>query len=102
MGAKMTPAEIRARLAEVFAGKLLLTESLSRHTSFRVGGPADVMALATSVAPLRALVRAAVELGIPWRVLGKGTNVLVADAGIRGLVIKNSAGAYEVVERDDH
>jgi UDP-N-acetylmuramate dehydrogenase len=91
----------RNRLVRDFKGKLLADEPMSRYTSYRAGGPADLMAIATKVDEVVSLVEAAVALGIQWRVIGKGTNMLVADRGIRGLVIKNAAHHWSVAERDE-
>ncbi len=73
-------------------------QPLARYTSARIGGPADWLAVIESVAALVEAVRAAREEGVPWRVLGSGSNVLVADAGVRGLVIVNKA--RQVVVRE--
>lgn len=62
-------------------------ESLSRHTSFRIGGPAEVMAFPKSAEELAQLLRAAKEWGIHPLILGAGTNVLAPDEGVEGLVI---------------
>jgi UDP-N-acetylmuramate dehydrogenase len=84
----------RARLGE----RIGVAEPLARHTSARIGGPADFLAVAESAAELADLVRAAWAAGENPLVLGGGTNVLVTDAGVRGLVIVNRARA--VVVRD--
>ncbi|MFH1156977.1 MAG: UDP-N-acetylmuramate dehydrogenase [Pseudomonadota bacterium] len=75
---------------------LLENEPMSRHTSFRVGGPADLFASPESVDVLVNLVRTARMLSVPVTVLGGGTNILVRDRGIRGLVI-STAGLTETV-----
>ena len=62
-------------------------EPLSQHTSFRIGGPAEVMAFPRTQEELTALLRAARELDVRLRLLGAGTNVLAPDEGLRGLVI---------------
>ena len=67
--------------------KLLEAEPLSRHTSFRIGGPADFMAFPTSEEELAFLLRTAAEHGVKAAILGAGTNVLADDAGKQGLVI---------------
>jgi UDP-N-acetylmuramate dehydrogenase len=64
-------------------------EPLARHTTFRIGGPADLYAVATTTGQLDRLAELAAEHGIPVTVLGGGSNVLVSDAGVRGLVIVN-------------
>ncbi len=68
-------------------------EPLARHTTFGVGGPADAYAVARSANELRDLALAARRLGLPCFVLGSGSNIVVGDGGIRGLVIRNDAGA---------
>jgi len=72
-----------------FAAALLLNEPLSKHTSYRIGGPADFLATVESNDQLCAWVALARELEQPFMVLGRGTNLLVADRGYRGLVIRN-------------
>ena len=62
-------------------------EMLCAHTSFKIGGPAAVMAFPSSVQSLAGLLRAARELGVQPRVLGAGTNVLAPDEGLDELVI---------------
>jgi len=62
-------------------------EPLSRYTSFRVGGPADLLALPSNRQTLVSLLTAAREEKIPVTIIGGGTNTLVSDKGIRGLVI---------------
>ena len=62
-------------------------EPLARHTSFLIGGPAELMAFPTEPAQLQALLRLAHEAGVAPHILGAGTNVLAPDAGLRGLTI---------------
>ena len=64
---------------------------LAPHTTFRIGGPADLLFTATGADDLAAAVTAARDLGVPHFVLGLGANILVADRGFRGLVILNRA-----------
>jgi len=68
-----------------------LNEPLARYTTARIGGPADVLVEATSAADLKDIVSAARQSGVPCAILGGGANVLVSDAGRRGLVIINRA-----------
>jgi len=72
-----------------------LDEPMSRHTTFGVGGPADYYAVAASEDQLLALTDAAQRHGVPFFVLGSGSNILVGDAGIRGLVIENHCTGCE-------
>ncbi len=77
-----------------------LNEPLARYTTARIGGPADVLVEATSAADLKDLVSAARQFGVPCAILGGGANVLVSDAGLRGLVIINRAKRIEFREHD--
>lgn len=69
------------------SSRLRRGEPMSRRTTLRVGGEADVLVELGSEADLSAALRAARSRGIPWMVLGRGSNLLVRDGGIRGLVL---------------
>ena len=62
-------------------------EPLAKHTSFRIGGPAELMIFPRTPQQLAQILREAGALGIPAKILGAGTNILAPDEGIRGLVI---------------
>jgi UDP-N-acetylmuramate dehydrogenase len=77
-------------------GRLLADEPLAKYTAARLGGPAEWLYIARqSVDELAEVVNAAWEQGMPVRVLGGGANVLVADRGVRGLVVINRVGYVE-------
>jgi len=63
-------------------------EPLARFTTMRVGGPADLFATAHNAHELRALVRFARTRELPHLILGRGSDLVIADAGVRGLVIQ--------------
>lgn len=63
-------------------------EPMSKHTSFRIGGPADILLLPGNISELLAAVQWAKSESVPYFVIGAGSNILVKDGGIRGLVIK--------------
>ena len=67
--------------------ELRFAEPMSRHTSFRIGGPAEVMAFPKNKDELAALLKASALLDVTPAILGAGTNILAPDAGIPGLVI---------------
>ncbi|MEO5918257.1 MAG: UDP-N-acetylmuramate dehydrogenase [Candidatus Limnocylindrales bacterium] len=69
---------------------------LARQTTMRVGGPADLFATAHNAFELRALVRFARTRGIPLLVLGRGSNVVISDRGVRGLVVHVRAEATRI------
>jgi UDP-N-acetylmuramate dehydrogenase len=66
-------------------------ERLSRHTTFGIGGPADLWVTPEDTESLSAVVRTTVESGEDLFILGSGSNILVADEGIRGVVVDNRA-----------
>jgi UDP-N-acetylmuramate dehydrogenase len=66
-------------------------EPLARFTTMRVGGPADLFATVHNIHELRAILRFARSRQVPCTLLGRGSNVVIADAGIRGLVVQNRA-----------
>lgn len=74
--------------ASMPASRILMDEPMSKHTTFAVGGPADVLVLPKSVKEMSLAIRAARSLELPVTVLGGGSNVLVRDGGIRGVVIQ--------------
>jgi UDP-N-acetylmuramate dehydrogenase len=84
---------IEERFRTVFGDSLQTGVALSRLTSARVGGPADLFVTARNATELQAAVELAYHCGLPYFILGGGSNILVADAGIRGLVVHNRARA---------
>jgi UDP-N-acetylmuramate--L-alanine ligase/UDP-N-acetylenolpyruvoylglucosamine reductase len=68
-------------------------EPLSRHTTFGIGGPADIYVVANNADELARIVIACREFDLPAFVLGSGSNILIGDGGIRGVVIENNAKA---------
>jgi UDP-N-acetylmuramate dehydrogenase len=74
-----------------------LNESLARHSTFRVGGPADAFVVVRSADELRRAVLAARACGLRVLVLGGESNILPADEGFRGLVIANRAQAWRIL-----
>jgi UDP-N-acetylmuramate dehydrogenase len=79
-----TGTEIQRRIGV----KTSRDEPLARFTTMRVGGPADLFATVRNAHELRALVRFARTRGLPHLVLGRGSDIVIADAGVRGLVIQ--------------
>ncbi len=84
-------AELDTLAAQIEAGRggrLERNAPLASRTSFRVGGPADLLFEPFSADTLAEALAAAHRLGLPVTVLGGGTNILVADRGVRGLVVR--------------
>lgn len=80
---------------------LLENEPLARYTSWRIGGPARYFATATSADDLRDLIQWAAAESLPVFILGGGTNILIADGGYPGLVIRNRAAQHRIEEHGD-
>lgn len=72
-------------------------EPLSRHTYFKIGGPARLFFEAKSLDDLKLAIATAKENKIPFAILGGGANVLVSDKGFNGLVIKNRADGIKLI-----
>ncbi len=90
----MTAAALKMEsIAEALSvfGKVLIDEPMSRHTSFRIGGNADYLVVPGSTRQVPGLLASARNLGLPLTIMGNGTNTLVLDGGIRGVVVRLSA-----------
>ncbi len=92
----MPNVEFTAWLQHRFPGRVKLDEPMSKHTSFCVGGPADMFVSVKGERQLTDLVLACVEAGINYTAVAGGTNLLVLDGGIRGVVIDMKKGLKDV------
>jgi len=75
-----------------FKGKMLENEPLARHTTWRLGGPARYLVLPADAEDVVKAVEMARDRGVPWTILGLGSNILVRDGGFPGVVIKLGKG----------
>ncbi len=87
-------------LRQAFGERLQQDVPLAPYTSARIGGPADYLLAVRSAQELAEAVRLLWDLDIPFLMLGGGTNVLIADAGVRGVVVLNQARSVRF-GRDD-
>ena len=77
------------KLNNVIAKDSILTdEPMSRHTKFRVGGPADFFVTPKAKEEVRDVIRICKEAGMPYYIIGNGSNLLVSDAGYRGVIVQ--------------
>lgn len=90
----MTPANFDVLRQQLVAERVRVQEPLAPYTTFRIGGPAEMLYDATSADDLATAIQAARTADIPWFVLGLGANVLIGDRGVRGLVIRNVAAHH--------
>ena len=86
--------KLRERLLALCEERVRFAMPLARYTSFRVGGPADALVEVDSAAELQELLRTLSEENTPYFLLGGGTNVLVSDKGVRGVVIRLGDGFH--------
>ena len=84
----MIDTAAREALVRCLAERVEFDVPLSRHTSLRIGGPADALATPADRAELVRVVAVCAELGLPISVLGGGFNVLVLEGGLRGVVLR--------------
>lgn len=79
-------------LTEANIGKVLENEPLAKHTTIKIGGPADIYIEPKSTDSLCKAIEIIKDNNVKWTVIGRGSNLLVADKGIEGVVIKLGAG----------
>ena len=73
---------------EIKQGIVKIDESMKKHTNFKIGGNADVFVIAKSIEEIKCVIKFSKENNIPLAILGNGSNVLVSDKGIRGIVLQ--------------
>ncbi|MBP2649722.1 MAG: UDP-N-acetylenolpyruvoylglucosamine reductase [Firmicutes bacterium] len=76
--------------------RLFVNEPMAKHTTFKIGGPADFLVFPASVDEVAAVFKIAKEYGVPVMALGNGSNILVRDKGIRAIVVKFSEALGEI------
>ncbi len=89
-------AALAADLRDRLGLRLRLDEPLAGHTTMRVGGPADLLVAARTTSELAEIVGLARAGSVPWMVLGRGSDLVVADAGVRGVVVLCRAEGYRI------
>jgi len=89
------------QLRTAFGSAFKEYEPLSKYTSARIGGPAELFAIAESADQLAELTRSARQMGLKPLILGGGSNILVSDVGVSGVVILNRARTVEFREQGD-
>lgn len=80
--------QVISELKAADVGEVLLNETLAGYTTWKIGGPADVLLIPHSKEQLVQAVRLLHQSKVPWTTLGRGSNMLVSDKGIRGVVIR--------------
>ena len=78
-----------------------LNEPMSKHTSFKTGGNAEVYIIAKSIEQIKEVVKLSKENNIPIYIIGNGSNVLVKDEGIEGIVLKIQLEKINIIRKDE-
>lgn len=78
----------RLAFESAFPERVRFSEPLSRHTSFRIGGPADVWVEVDDATEIGRVQKLAAEAELPLSIVGGGTNILISDRGVRGIVLR--------------
>jgi UDP-N-acetylmuramate dehydrogenase len=97
-------ASDRETLRDIFGERVRFDEPLAPYTSWKIGGPADAFVTAQDEAELAQLMRFCLQRRMFWWTLGGGSNVLIGDGGVRGIVLRLAgafAGVDVRVERDE-
>lgn len=95
----MQNTELSKKLFEIDAADIYFNEPMKNHTTFKIGGPADAFLVAKNHLALKETISLCKKNDVPFYVIGAGSNLLVADKGIRGVVIKY--GANSVICNDN-
>ena len=80
--------------------KIYINEPMSKHTSFKIGGPAEIFIKVNEIKDLQSVLKISKENNIPITVIGNGSNVLVSDEGIKGIVVKIELEKIEIEENE--
>ena len=92
------PEALKALVAELGAERIERDVPLAPLTTFRIGGPADLLYRARTADELALAVQAARSLDVPLFLLGRGANILVGDRGVRGLVVRCEVGGVDFLD----
>jgi UDP-N-acetylmuramate dehydrogenase len=92
---------LKAKLQELDIGTVLEKEPLSKHTTIKIGGPADLFVEPKNIQAVEQAIALFREYNVKWRVIGKGSNLLVPDEGVEGIVLKLGKGLDHLVENGE-
>lgn len=89
--------EIRNKFIQALGSeRVIFDEPMSKHTTFRIGGPADVFAMPETYEQIGEILKLCKAEGLPFFVLGNGSNLLVSDKGYRGVIIQMDRNMQEI------
>ncbi|MGC4375548.1 UDP-N-acetylmuramate dehydrogenase [Fictibacillus sp. Mic-4] len=93
--------KLAAQLREENLGKVLENEPLKNHTTLKIGGPADILFEPGSIDSLQRALELIKQEKVPFRAIGRGSNLLVSDNGIEGVVIKLGKGLDHLYKNEE-
>ena len=94
----MSSEEIYKKIQKIIPEnkRILCDEPMSKHTSFKIGGPADYYIIIETEKELKGILNLAKQVNLPITIVGNGTNILVRDNGIRGFVLRINFGEFKI------
>lgn len=101
VGGFMMLNQLAEKLKDEDLGTVLLNEPLKNHTTLKIGGPADLYYEPKNIESLKTALSYIKEVNVPIRAIGRGSNLLVADGGIEGVVIKVGEGLNHLEKSDN-
>lgn len=94
--------KIYQKLANVIPKeKIKQNEPMSKHTAFKIGGPADIFIDIDNIEELKRVLEIIKNNNIPFKMIGNGSNILVRDEGFRGIILKNMLNNLKLEEQED-
>lgn len=79
---------------------IYMNEPMSKHTTFRIGGNADIFIKIRNINQIEKIIKLADKIDEPLKIIGNGSNILVKDNGIRGIVAKICTNSYEFIDEE--
>lgn len=88
-------------IEKIETSQVFLKESMKKYTSFKIGGEADILVKANTIEDVKQIQKVAKENNVPMYILGNGSNVLVKDKGIRGIVVVMNMTQYTIQKQQN-
>ena len=82
--------------------KIFTNEPMSKHTSFKIGGPAEIFVKINNVEELKLIIKISKQAEFPITVVGNGSNLLVLDRGIKGITLMIKLENYKIIENNEY
>lgn len=86
---------------KIDSSKILKNENMAKHTSFKIGGNADILVKADTIEDIKKVLDISNRNNVPIYIIGNGSNILVKDKGIRGIVLVNGINTFKINQKED-